>query len=261
MTGNERIFPSREARFSSPTLGIPQRIASAPSSSSSSFVPADRHFSPRSLLANSLLPAQHHSHSLSTSSGAAADSRAMDHGAAVFAPAPFSSSYNPLQGFQGFPSASVPVFERTHRDYQPVQQPASAHDSISDGESSADLHAASYSAEEGDEDAVKHEPGTPSASSKKRRRERKERKPTHLVRREEKLTLEAEIAALQEQLESLKTQALVNKSLHVRHKTQAPVMNRILRETVQSRQLALADVQGMVSSYVVSLLRSIKCVT
>jgi hypothetical protein len=112
------------------------------------------------------------------------------------------------------------------------------------------LHAASYSGDEGDDSAIKHEPGS---VSKKRRRERKERKPTHLVRREEKLTLEAEIAALQEQLETLKTQALVNKSLHVRHKTQAPVMNRILRETVQSRQLALADVQGMVSSYVVRL--------
>lgn len=233
MTGNERIFPSRDARFSSPSLGIPQRIAASSSSSSAA---ADRRLSPRSLLANSLLPAQHHAHT----------SRAMDHGAAMLAPVPFTSGYNPLQGFQSF---SVP-YERARYEEEPVKQPASTHDSVSDdGESSADLHAATYSGDEGDDDAIKQEPGS---ASKKRRRERKERKPTHLVRREEKLTLEAEIAALQEQLESLKTQALVNKSLHVRHKTQAPVMNRILRETVQSRQLALADVQGMVSSYVVS---------
>lgn len=149
----------------------------------------------------------------------------------MFAPPPL---YNPLQTFPRFQEPAVAEF--LQREAGPHSQPASANGSISGEESGG--------AFSGEEDG--------NGGSKKRRRERKERKPTHLVRREEKMSLEAEIAALQEQLESLKTQALVNKSLHVKSHTQAPVMNRILRESVQARQLALADVQGMVSNYVVS---------
>ncbi|KAL3660346.1 hypothetical protein V7S43_014500 [Phytophthora oleae] len=79
---------------------------------------------------------------------------------------------------------------------------------------------------------------------------RKERKPTHTLRKEQKMELLSQIELLQEQLESLKSQAIVSNALHVKKHTQAPVMNTILRDAVQSRQSTLADVQGLISGYV-----------
>ncbi|KAL4129367.1 hypothetical protein PRIC2_005375 [Phytophthora ramorum] len=79
---------------------------------------------------------------------------------------------------------------------------------------------------------------------------RKERKPTHTLRKEQKMELLREIEQLQSKLESLKAQAIVSNALHVKKHTQAPVMNTILRDAVQSRQSTLADVQGLISGYV-----------
>ncbi|KAG2908028.1 hypothetical protein PC114_g10629 [Phytophthora cactorum] len=79
---------------------------------------------------------------------------------------------------------------------------------------------------------------------------RKERKPTHKLRKEQKMELLSQIKQLQDQLDSLKSQAIVSNTLHVKKHTQAPVMNTILRDAVQSRQSTLADVQGFISGYV-----------
>lgn len=64
------------------------------------------------------------------------------------------------------------------------------------------------------------------------------------------MELLAQIEQLQGQLESFKSQAIVSNALHVKKHTQAPVMNVILRDAVQSRQSTLADVQGLMSGYV-----------
>ncbi|ETI35203.1 hypothetical protein F443_18412 [Phytophthora nicotianae P1569] len=80
--------------------------------------------------------------------------------------------------------------------------------------------------------------------------QRKERIPTHKLRKEQKMELLSQIEQLQNQLESLKSQAIVSNALHVKKHTQAPVMNTILREAVQSRQSTLADVQGFISGYI-----------
>ncbi|KAJ8514167.1 hypothetical protein ON010_g18718 [Phytophthora cinnamomi] len=64
------------------------------------------------------------------------------------------------------------------------------------------------------------------------------------------MELLTQIEQLQGQLESLKSQAIVSNALHVKKHTQAPVMNVILRDAVQSRQSTLADVQGLMSGYV-----------
>ncbi|KAG7380047.1 hypothetical protein PHYPSEUDO_007823 [Phytophthora pseudosyringae] len=79
---------------------------------------------------------------------------------------------------------------------------------------------------------------------------RKGRKPTHTLRKEQKMELLSQIEQLQGQLESLKSQAIVANALHVKKHTQAPVMNTILRDAVQARQSTLADVQGLLSGYV-----------
>ncbi|KAL4172110.1 hypothetical protein KRP22_007284 [Phytophthora ramorum] len=81
---------------------------------------------------------------------------------------------------------------------------------------------------------------------------RKERKPTHTLRKEQKMELLREIEQLQSKLESLKAQAIVSNALHVKKHTQAPVMNTILRDAVQSRQSTLADVQGLISGAIES---------
>ncbi|OWZ09062.1 hypothetical protein PHMEG_00018295 [Phytophthora megakarya] len=90
----------------------------------------------------------------------------------------------------------------------------------------------------------KHQP------TSKQTKPRKERKPTHTLRKKQKMELLSQIEQLQAQLESLKSQAIVSNALHVKRHTHAPVMNAILREAVQSRQSTLADVQGLMSGYV-----------
>ncbi|KAE8985500.1 hypothetical protein PF011_g20360 [Phytophthora fragariae] len=88
------------------------------------------------------------------------------------------------------------------------------------------------------------------AEPKDAKPQRKERKPTHTLRKEQKMELLTQIEQLQSQLESLKSQAIVSNALHVKKHTQAPVMNVILRDAVQSRQSTLADVQGLMSGFV-----------
>ncbi|GMF24861.1 unnamed protein product [Phytophthora lilii] len=88
------------------------------------------------------------------------------------------------------------------------------------------------------------------SETKQGKPQRKERKPTHTLRKEQKMELLTQIEQLQGQLESLKSQAIVSNALHVKKHTQAPVMNVILRDAVQSRQSTLADVQGLISGYV-----------
>ncbi|POM58222.1 Hypothetical protein PHPALM_37161, partial [Phytophthora palmivora] len=76
---------------------------------------------------------------------------------------------------------------------------------------------------------------------------RKERKPTHTLRKEQKMELLSQIEQLQDQLESLKSQAIVSNALHVKKHTQAPVMNAILRDAIANVEMSMSEVLGNIT--------------
>ncbi|ETI35204.1 hypothetical protein F443_18413 [Phytophthora nicotianae P1569] len=79
----------------------------------------------------------------------------------------------------------------------------------------------------------------------KKKRAYKKRKATNTVRKEEKLALQVEIAALQAKLKNLELQTLVQRGEEdtVLHNTVAH--NAMLRDFVQEQHLAMAHAQGM----------------
>ncbi|KAG6595935.1 uncharacterized protein IUM83_14745 [Phytophthora cinnamomi] len=153
-------------------------------------------------------------------------------------------------GVWGDPSARM-LSPMAAAAYPPLQSPA-----VPFTADPKQLHSAtSTSGDESSGDDAKAAAKRPRTQRNGKRRveakpQRKERKPTHTLRKEQKMELLTQIEQLQGQLESLKSQAIVSNALHVKKHTQAPVMNVILRDAVQSRQSTLADVQGLMSGYV-----------
>jgi hypothetical protein len=146
----------------------------------------------------------------------------------VGAPAPISA-------------AGYPTFQSPAIGFRPDAKPLHSATSTSGDESSADESKAA---------SKRLKTGKQVAETKHPKPQRKERKPTHTLRKEQKMELLGQIDQLEAQLESLKSRAIVSNALHVKKYTQAPVMNVILRDAVQSRQSTLADVQGWISGYV-----------
>ncbi|KAK1930854.1 hypothetical protein P3T76_013811 [Phytophthora citrophthora] len=83
----------------------------------------------------------------------------------------------------------------------------------------------------------------------KKKRVYKKRKPTHTLRKEEKLALQAEITALQSKLESLKIQALVKRGEEDTTLNAKVVHNTELRNVIQDQHLVMAHAQGMLLEY------------
>ncbi|KAG3115698.1 hypothetical protein PI124_g5795 [Phytophthora idaei] len=73
----------------------------------------------------------------------------------------------------------------------------------------------------------------------------KKRKPTHTVRKEEKVALQAEIAALQTKLKNLELQVLVQRGEEDIELNSKVAQNMVLRDLVQEQHLVVAHAQGM----------------
>ncbi|KAG2771147.1 hypothetical protein PC116_g4762 [Phytophthora cactorum] len=73
----------------------------------------------------------------------------------------------------------------------------------------------------------------------------KKRKPTHTVRKEEKVALQAEIAALQIKLKNLELQVLVQRGEEDIELNSKVAQNMVLRDLVQEQHLVVAHAQGM----------------